>query len=148
MFENAIEVGVNESYANPRIRSRMKEVGISECRYGCKYYQDPVSEMTVLQHSSSYGCKRTKIDIQGEADPFSGTNYWMVSIGDRLSEKEKERIKVRAGFNSVNKSIRGIGEGLSEMGKRVSAMLNRLNGTMSVAEAREAVGPPKKALAE
>lgn len=36
----------------------MREVELSDCPLGCKIYADPRSNVRVLAHNSSYGCRR------------------------------------------------------------------------------------------
>ena len=38
--------------------SRLVEVALSDCEYGCKIYKDPRSNYTVLFHSAAYGCRK------------------------------------------------------------------------------------------
>lgn len=59
------EAGVDEAlHPDKRINNRMGEIDVSECKYGCKVYGDPESNLLVLGHSSAYGCTRTLNDIQ------------------------------------------------------------------------------------
>jgi len=37
---------------------RFEEYAISDCEYGCKIYADPRSNVKVLYHNSSYGCRK------------------------------------------------------------------------------------------
>ena len=61
---NAMERGIDEPLVDDsEIRGRISECTISDCQFGCKYYHDPVTDLVVLGHQRSYGCKRTKADI-------------------------------------------------------------------------------------
>lgn len=148
--ENAIEVGINElTHPNPRIRARMQEHSISDCQYGCKYYQDPLTKITVLRHHATYGCRRTKAVIRRETDPFEGTNYWMVPIGERFTSSEKTSFHIRGGFNMVSKGMKTVGEGMVKMGEAATSMVASMNATMTSAQVRDAVGfPPRGDMAE
>ena len=146
-IENAIEVGINElTHPNPRIRSRLVEIGISDCQHGCKYYHDGVTETTVLRHNASYGCKRSKAIIASEADIFAGTEFWMVSLGETIPKEKWNELRIRAGFNSFNqtatKSAKVIGKAFSSIGEGMNNMVNgfRNAGILSPAAARDAVG--------
>ena len=58
------EVGTDEAlHPDVAINSRMEEYAVGECEHGCKLYKDPNSELVVLGHITSYGCRRTKSDI-------------------------------------------------------------------------------------
>jgi hypothetical protein len=51
------EVGIDEMpHPDPEIAQRFEEVAMSTCRYGCKIYADPRSQVRVLVHSRVYGC--------------------------------------------------------------------------------------------
>lgn len=146
-IENAIEVGINElTHPNPRIRSRLVEIGISDCQYGCKYYHDGVTETTVLKHHATYGCKRTKAVIASEADIFAGTDFWMVPLGGTIPKEKWDELKVRAGFNSFNqtatKSAKVIGKAFSSIGQSMNNMVDgfRNAGILSPAAARAVNG--------
>ena len=53
------EVGVDEMlHPDPHICRRMREVGISDCEFGCKIYADPNSSVRVLAHEYIYGCRK------------------------------------------------------------------------------------------
>lgn len=45
-------------HPDPGVAMRFKEVGISNCPYGCKIYGDPLSAVRVLVHSPVYGCNK------------------------------------------------------------------------------------------
>lgn len=54
------EVGIDEpAHPDRDIAMRFVEVAISDCKYGCKIYADPYSEVRVLVHSGVYGCRKT-----------------------------------------------------------------------------------------
>lgn len=54
------EVGTDEPpHPDMDIAARFIEVAISDCKYGCKIYADPFSEVRVLVHSAVYGCRKT-----------------------------------------------------------------------------------------
>lgn len=60
------EVGTDEpAHPDMDIAQRFVEVAISDCRYGCKIYADPYSEVRVLVHSRVYGCRKT-MDVLAE----------------------------------------------------------------------------------
>ena len=149
--ENAIEVGINElTHPNPRIRARMQEHSISDCQYGCKYYQDPLTKITVLRHHATYGCRRTKSVIRRETDPFEGTKHWMIPIGERFTSSEKTGLHIRGGFNMVSKGMKTVGEGVTKMGEAAAAMVKSIeNSIMTPEQIREAVGfSPRGDMAE
>jgi hypothetical protein len=45
-------------HPDPTVTSRMHEVAISKCEFGCKIYADPLSDVRVLAHNSNYGCRK------------------------------------------------------------------------------------------
>lgn len=45
-------------HPDPLIAGRMMEVGLSNCKFGCKIYADPWSDLRVVAHNSSYGCNK------------------------------------------------------------------------------------------
>lgn len=52
------EVSINEMpHPDINVVSRLVEVALSDCPYGCKIYADPRSNLRVLAHSRIYGCK-------------------------------------------------------------------------------------------
>lgn len=54
------EVGIDEPpHPSMDIAQRFVEVAMSDCKYGCKIYADPYSEVRVLVHSAVYGCNKT-----------------------------------------------------------------------------------------
>jgi hypothetical protein len=54
------EVGIDEpAHPDQDIAMRFVEVAMSDCKYGCKIYADPYSEVRVLVHSRVYGCRQT-----------------------------------------------------------------------------------------
>lgn len=140
--ENAIEVGINElTHPNPRIRARMQEHSISDCQYGCKYYQDPLTKITVLRHHATYGCRRTKAVIRRETDPFEGTNHWMIPIGERFTSREKTNLHIRSGVNAVSKGMQPVVESFSKLGEAARGMIKTMNeGFMTKEELQEAMG--------
>jgi hypothetical protein len=144
-INTAIEVGINElTHPNPRIRARLVEIGISDCQYGCKYYFDAVTETTVLKHHATYGCKRTKAIIASETDIFSGTDFWLVPLGGTIPKEKWDELRVRVGYNSLNKTMattsKGIRQAFSSIGEGMRQMVTGLNNVMTPAEAREALG--------
>jgi len=53
------EVMVGEPiHPDQDVRSRMREVALSDCEYGCKIYADPKSSVRVLAHNKTYGCRK------------------------------------------------------------------------------------------
>jgi hypothetical protein len=53
------EVGVDETlHPDLDVTLRLREVGMSKCKYGCKIYADPLSALRVLAHNRNYGCNR------------------------------------------------------------------------------------------
>jgi hypothetical protein len=54
------EVSHNEPlHPDPNIAGRMYEVGITNrCKFGCKIYADPWSDVRVVAHNSAYGCDK------------------------------------------------------------------------------------------
>jgi hypothetical protein len=61
------EVGIDEPpHPDRDIAQRFVEVAMSDCKYGCKIYADPYSEVRVLVHSMIYGCKRTMAELAEE----------------------------------------------------------------------------------
>lgn len=51
------ETGTAEPlHPDPSVASRMHEVAMSNCPYGCKIYADPLSRVRVLAHNRNYGC--------------------------------------------------------------------------------------------
>lgn len=52
------ETSINEPlHPDPTVRMRMVEVEIGPCEYGCKIYADPRSNLRVLAHNATYGCR-------------------------------------------------------------------------------------------
>lgn len=46
-------------HPDPDVVSRMHEVAINmACGFGCKIYADPRSNVRVLAHNRSYGCRQ------------------------------------------------------------------------------------------
>jgi hypothetical protein len=45
-------------HPDPTVCARMREIGLSNCEYGCKVYADPRSNVRVLAHNRSYGCPK------------------------------------------------------------------------------------------
>lgn len=59
------EVGTDEPpHPDRDIAQRFVEVAMSDCRYGCKIYADPFSEVRVLVHSAVYGCRTTMAKLE------------------------------------------------------------------------------------
>ncbi len=53
------EVSHNEKpHPDDTVVRRLTEVALSNCDHGCKIYADPRSNMRVLIHSYSYGCRK------------------------------------------------------------------------------------------
>lgn len=73
------EVGVDEApHPDNDVVARFVEIATSHCKYGCKIYADPYSEIRALVHSSVFGCRRTIAEINTrEADE--------VRVGDTVS---------------------------------------------------------------
>ena len=64
MLNYTYEVGTDEAlHPDPTINARMEEYDVSDCEHGCKRYFDPKSNLIVLGHVASYGCRRTRADI-------------------------------------------------------------------------------------
>jgi hypothetical protein len=58
-IEVTYEVGSSEAlHPDPTVVARMYEFALSDCRYGCKIYADPRSNVKVLAHNSNYGCPK------------------------------------------------------------------------------------------
>ncbi|MFL6416804.1 MAG: hypothetical protein ACJ74Y_14165 [Bryobacteraceae bacterium] len=45
-------------HPDPEVASRFREVGMSDCLFGCKIYGDPRSNVCVLKHNRIYGCPK------------------------------------------------------------------------------------------
>ena len=53
------EVGIHEKpHPDDNVVSRLTEVALSDCEFGCKVYADPRSNLRVLAHSAIYGCRK------------------------------------------------------------------------------------------
>jgi hypothetical protein len=81
------EVGVDEApHPDRDIVARFVEVCVSHCRYGCKIYADPYSEIRALVHSSVFGCRRTVADINDreDGDIHVGDTVTFASFSDPL----------------------------------------------------------------
>lgn len=53
------ETSINEPiHPDMSVRSRMTEVALSDCEFGCKIYADPKSNVRVLAHNAVYGCRK------------------------------------------------------------------------------------------
>jgi hypothetical protein len=50
--------GTEPLHPDPMITARMREIALSDCEYGCKIYADPRSNVRVLAHNRTYGCKK------------------------------------------------------------------------------------------
>lgn len=58
------ETGIDELlHPDQRVSSRFIEIAMSDCYYGCKIYADPLSNVTVLGHNATYGCRVTRKDV-------------------------------------------------------------------------------------
>ncbi len=52
------EVSINQKpHPDDSVVSRLYEVALSDCPYGCKVYADPRSNVRILIHSAVYGCR-------------------------------------------------------------------------------------------
>jgi hypothetical protein len=61
------EVGTDEPpHPDMDIAARFVEVAMSDCKYGCKVYADPYSEVRALVHSAVYGCRKTMAVLEEE----------------------------------------------------------------------------------
>lgn len=59
MITPTYEVSVTEPpHPDRDVVFRLHEYQLSTCDAGCKIYKDPRSNMTVLVHSSVYGCRK------------------------------------------------------------------------------------------
>ena len=88
------EVGVDEApHPDNDVVARFVEIAVSHCKYGCRIYADPYSEIRVLVHSSVYGCRRTVEDINDreEGDVRIGDTVSFSSLADPL-EKHTGRV--------------------------------------------------------
>lgn len=45
-------------HPDPTVAARMIEVELSNCKFGCKIYADPLSSVRVLAHHNVYGCPK------------------------------------------------------------------------------------------
>jgi hypothetical protein len=45
-------------HPDPQVVSRLYEIAMSNCTFGCKIYADPRSNLRVLIHSAIYGCRK------------------------------------------------------------------------------------------
>lgn len=71
MHNYTYEVGTDEAlHPDATINGRMEEHAVSDCKYGCKLYKDPNSNLVVLGHIASYGCRRTRADILNPDTPL------------------------------------------------------------------------------
>lgn len=53
------ETSINEPiHPDMSVRIRMIEVALSDCEFGCKIYADPRSNLRVLAHNATYGCRK------------------------------------------------------------------------------------------
>ncbi len=81
------EVGIDEApHPDRDVVARFVEICTSHCKYGCKIYADPYSEIRALVHSSVFGCKRTveEINSREEGDIHVGDTVAFASIADPL----------------------------------------------------------------
>lgn len=58
-----LEVTYEVSVGNPihpdfAVCCRLEEFAISDCENGCKIYADPLSNVKVLAHNATYGCRK------------------------------------------------------------------------------------------
>ena len=73
------EVGIDEPvHPDVDVAGRFVEIAVSHCKYGCKIYADPFSEIRVLMHSLTYGCKTTVADINDREEDS-------VHVGDTVT---------------------------------------------------------------
>lgn len=58
------ETGWDEPiHPDPTLARQMEEVGVSECKYGCKIYAHPSTpRVRVLGHNSQYGCRARRVE--------------------------------------------------------------------------------------
>lgn len=79
------EVGIDEApHPDRDVVARFVEIAVSHCKYGCKIYADPYSEIRALVHSSVYGCRRTVSDINNreEGEIHIGDTVAFASFAD------------------------------------------------------------------
>lgn len=130
MIKDALETGINQmSHPNPHIRARLQEHSVSECQYGCKYYQDPKTKVIVLHHNNSYGCKRTKSVIEREKVDvvFADKNVWLVPLKERVDQNVWNNLIARSSGNLFGRVANSMAKGFSEMGevtKKVAAAIS------------------------
>jgi hypothetical protein len=108
------EVGTDEPpHPDQDIAQRFVEIAISDCKYGCKIYADPFSEVRVLVHSRIYGCDKTMAKLEEqredgevrpgdtvEFDPFEGDTGFNLTgkvLNRVLPDGEGAREKFRVG---------------------------------------------------
>jgi hypothetical protein len=81
------EVGIDEApHPDVDVAERFVEICVSHCKYGCKIYADPYSEIRVLVHSAFFGCRRTVAEInkREEGDIRVGDTVEFASMSDPL----------------------------------------------------------------
>lgn len=81
------EVGIDEApHPDRDVVARFVEIAVSHCKYGCKIYADPYSEIRALVHSSVFGCRRTVADINDreEGEVHVGDTVAFASYADPL----------------------------------------------------------------
>lgn len=53
------EVGsIEDLHPDMGVASRLVEVAIGDCGFGCKIYADPLSSVRILAHNRAYGCTK------------------------------------------------------------------------------------------
>lgn len=56
-IEITYEVSTDEPlHPDPQVAMRMYEIALSNCKFGCKIYADPWSNVRVIAHNNAYGC--------------------------------------------------------------------------------------------
>jgi hypothetical protein len=51
------EVGYRQPlHPDKTVVARLREVALSNCKFGCKIYADPLSAVRILGHNNAYGC--------------------------------------------------------------------------------------------
>jgi hypothetical protein len=106
------EVGVDEPpHPDRDIAQRFVEMAMSDCKYGCKIYADPYSEVRVLVHSAVYGCRKTMAMLAEERkdgkirpgdtvefDPYDGDTDFSLT-GKVLNYLEPDDTGFKGGFH-------------------------------------------------
>lgn len=138
-----VQRGINQlSHPNPHVRARMREVAISDCKSGCKIYEDPKKGDLTLVHSATYGCNKTKHVLEkANVIVFQG-NHWMVPLKDKVDPDIWPALMTVTALSNpayvdqvvkaVNRSAGGIKQAFKNMGdeavKARAAITNTLNG--------------------